>query len=55
MVAASAGFSKACVMLLEHGANINSIDQNGRYRNHTFGVFLIISLSRYYYITSCNR
>jgi hypothetical protein len=30
MVAASAGFSKACVMLLEHGANIYSIDQSGK-------------------------
>ena len=29
MVAASAGFSKACVMLLEHDANIFSIDQSG--------------------------
>ncbi len=29
IVAASAGFSKACTMLIENGANIYSIDQNG--------------------------
>jgi hypothetical protein len=29
MVAASAGFGKACAMLIENGANIYSIDQNG--------------------------
>ncbi len=29
IVAASSGFSKACAMLIENGANIYSIDQNG--------------------------
>ena len=30
MVAASTGFSKACALLLENGANVFSVDQNGR-------------------------
>jgi hypothetical protein len=30
MVAASAGFSKACFMLVENDANIYSTDQNGK-------------------------
>ena len=30
MVAASAGFSKACALLLENGANLYSVDQNGK-------------------------
>lgn len=30
MVAASAGFSKACTSLIENGANIYSVDQNGK-------------------------
>ena len=30
MVAASAGFSKACTMLIENGANVNSADRNGK-------------------------
>jgi hypothetical protein len=29
MVAASAGFSKGCALLIENGANIYSVDQNG--------------------------
>ncbi|CAF1524892.1 unnamed protein product, partial [Adineta ricciae] len=29
MVAASAGFSKACALLLENGANLYAVDQNG--------------------------
>jgi ankyrin repeat protein len=29
MVAASTGFSKACALLIDNGANIYSIDQNG--------------------------
>jgi len=29
MVAASAGFSKACALLIENGANISIRDQNG--------------------------
>lgn len=29
MIAATVGFHKACAVLLEHGADINSIDQNG--------------------------
>jgi hypothetical protein len=30
MVAANAGFSKACVMLIENGANVYSIDRKGK-------------------------
>lgn len=29
MVAASAGFNKACALLLENGANVYAVDQNG--------------------------
>jgi hypothetical protein len=29
MVAASTGFSKACALLIENGANIYSVDQYG--------------------------
>jgi len=30
MIAASTGFSKACTSLIENGANIYTIDQNGK-------------------------
>jgi hypothetical protein len=30
MVAASTGFSKACASLIENGANIYAVDQNGK-------------------------
>ncbi len=35
MVAASTGFSKACALLIENGANIYSVDQHGKYHRFT--------------------
>lgn len=41
MVAASAGFSKACALLLENGANVYAVDQNGKRESFSHSKFLL--------------
>jgi hypothetical protein len=54
MVAASAGFSKACALLLENGANLYSVDQNGK-KNTLKNHYCLMILFRHNYFTSCDR
>lgn len=53
MVAASTGFSKACALLLENGANILSVDQNGKKNLFKPINFFQLFSYRYNDFTSC--